>query len=477
MLALPLSVHAEGPPPSNDTAVSKADRRAAERQRRAKLGNLVGHGGPIKALTVDAATGRALTGSFDYAMMVWDVSAEAPVRLGRLDDHEGAVNAVAFVPGGTLALAAGDDGAVALWDLATGKLAHRFTGHTAKIIGLSVSPDGRWAASASWDRTARLWDLAKRAPGPVLTGHAGPVNAAAFSSDGRRVYTASADGTIGLWNAADGTFQRPLLRHGWGINVLARVPGSGRLVYGALNGSVVIIDGGTGATIMELPGHERPVLALAVLEKPGIIASAGGDGVIRVSRSADGSQIEQYHNPYGPVWALAFVADGTALYYGGLDDFATFWRIAPREPFETIASTFPRRFQVQGAAADRIAAGQLQFARKCSVCHTLQSDGRNRAGPTLHKLFGRRIGALEGYPYSEALKKLDIVWTPETLAKLFELGPEVFTPGTKMPLQKMTDVAQRDALIAFLELATKADPAIDASLPGSAESSAQGEKR
>src|SRR2546421_1498354 len=233
---------------SQDDPIPKRDKRAAEKQRRASPGNLVGHGGPIKALAVDAATGRALTGSFDYAMMGWDVAADEPRRLARLDDHAGAVNAVAFVPGSKLALAAGDDGTVALWDLETGKLAHRFLGHEAKIVGLAVSADGKWAASASWDRTARLWDLAKREPGPVLSGHQGPVNAVAFSADGSRVYSASADGTIGLWSSADGSFQRPLYRHGWGINVLARLPGGEHLIFGGLNGSVAVADGETGTT-------------------------------------------------------------------------------------------------------------------------------------------------------------------------------------------------------------------------------------
>jgi cytochrome c len=141
-----------------------------------------------------------------------------------------------------------------------------------------------------------------------------------------------------------------------------------------------------------------------------------------------------------------------------LDDFATYWRIAPREPFEPIASQFPRRFQVRTETSNQIAQGEAQFARKCSVCHTLQADGRNRAGPTLHKVFGRKIGTLEGYPYSDALRKLDIVWTPEAISKLFELGPEVFTPGSKMPLQTMSDRTQRDALVAYLQQAT-AEPA------------------
>ena len=85
---------------------------------------------------------------------------------------------------------------------------------------------------------------------------------------------------------------------------------------------------------------------------------------------------------------------------------------------------------------------------------TLAPDGRNRAGPTLYGVFGRRIATLPGYPYSEPLKKLDIVWNETTIARLFEIGPHEFTPGSKMPLQKITDAKQRDALIAFLKQAT-----------------------
>ena len=95
-----------------------------------------------------------------------------------------------------------------------------------------------------------------------------------------------------------------------------------------------------------------------------------------------------------------------------------------REPFEAIPSSFPRRFQVRGETGDQVAAGEAQFARKCSVCHTLQKDGANRAGPTLHGVFGRKIGTLPGYPYSDALKRMDIVWNEETISKLFELGPD-----------------------------------------------------
>jgi len=54
-----------------------------------------------------------------------------------------------------------------------------------------------------------------------------------------------------------------------------------------------------------------------------------------------------------------------------------------------------------------------------------------------------------------ALKQLNIVWTPETVAKLFEVGPAIYTPGTKMPEQKIGAAEERAALMRFLERATK----------------------
>jgi len=73
----------------------------------------------------------------------------------------------------------------------------------------------------------------------------------------------------------------------------------------------------------------------------------------------------------------------------------------------------------------------------------------------LHGVFGRRIATAAGYNFSPALKNLDIVWSAETIAKLFEIGPSRFTPGTKMPEQTIGNAADREALVRFLERATR----------------------
>ena len=44
---------------------------------------------------------------------------------------------------------------------------------------------------------------------------------------------------------------------------------------------------------------------------------------------------------------------------------------------------------------------------------------------------------------------MNIVWTPETVAKMFEVGPMTYTPGTKMPEQKIGSPEDRQALVEF----------------------------
>jgi cytochrome c len=49
---------------------------------------------------------------------------------------------------------------------------------------------------------------------------------------------------------------------------------------------------------------------------------------------------------------------------------------------------------------------------------------------------------------------MDIVWNAGTISRLFEIGPNAYTPGTKMPEQVIGDAEDRAALMRFLEKAT-----------------------
>lgn len=421
---------------------------AAQANDEAPTGDLVGHGGPVKAMAVSPSGSTALSGSFDYSMMQWNVSDPAkPALVNRFTDHDGAVNAVAFLPGGKLALSGSDDGIVRIWDLQTAQLQHAFEAHSHKVVGLAVSADGKLAASASWDRTVRVYDLAARKLLHELKGHKNTVNAATFSPDGAHVFTTGTDGTIRKWRLSDGQQERTIYKHGWGINVLAALPGGKQLAFGALNGTAAIIDIETGGITQELAQRERPILSLAVSPEHKVVAFGGGDGIVSVHDTGDWTPVKLLDNPYGPIWALAFSGDGDALYMGGLDDQVHYWQFRPGRNFETARGSFPRRFQ----KTEDMSLGERQFARKCSVCHTLSPDDANRAGPTLYGVFGRKAGTLAGYAYSKALLDSDIVWNEQTIGELFAKGPQHVVPGTKMPLQKMANDDERNAMIDWLK--------------------------
>jgi cytochrome c len=151
-----------------------------------------------------------------------------------------------------------------------------------------------------------------------------------------------------------------------------------------------------------------------------------------------------------PVWSAAFLPDNRTLLTGGADNVIRRWDIETGKPIGADAA---------GSPADPLAAYAgdpgAQVFRACVACHTLRPDEGNRAGPSLYHIFGRRIATLPGYNYSEAFKHLDIVWTPETVAKLFEVGPAEYTPGTKMPQQRIGAPEDRAALVRFLEHATQ----------------------
>lgn len=409
---------------------------------------LVGHGGPVMGIAAEPQERRALTASFDYSVILWRLDGSEGQIVHRLIGHEATVNDVAFVPGAERAVSASDDGSLAVWDLGGGELVARFGDTPEKAIDADVSRDGRRAAVARWDGTARIFDLGTLTETARLEGHRGNVNAVTFSADGRTLYTASYDGTIVAWDSETGARQAQLHDNGWGVNALALVDGA--MVFGSLDGKLARIDLATGG-VSELFKTERPIMSLAVSPDGSRLAAGSGDGHIRVFDTGDWTLTEDYENPYGPVWGLAFAdAEGDQLYHSGLDDFAILWQVSPRKPFEAVEGEFPRRFQV----SEGVDEGEREFQRKCSVCHTLEKDGKNRAGPTLFGVFGRKAGSLPGYPYSQALRESDVVWNEETIGQLFDYGPDEFVPGSKMPLQVLSSVEQRNALIGYLKRAT-----------------------
>ncbi|MEL6317451.1 MAG: c-type cytochrome [Pseudomonadota bacterium] len=430
-------------------------------------GRMEGHGGPVKSLAAHRdADGRvqALTASFDNALGFWIWADGAAERVVWLDGHEAAVTSAAFTPDGAAAVSGSDDFTVRFWRLQSGR-STALRQHQGKVADVAVSADGRHAASASWDGTVALWRLpapGDRAGAPelahVLAGHAASVNAVAFAADGETLFSASADGEVRRWRTADGALVRVEARHGFGVNRLLPGPADAAgaeswLAYGATDGVVRVLDLAGGDEIAALTGDRRPILALALSPDGARLAYGDGEGYISVV-AVDGWRLERDFRAarQGPVWGLAYL-DDAHLASSGLDDWASVWPVGALEAIAAPAAGdgAARSFQVD---PETVSNGERQFLRKCSICHTVTQDGGRRAGPTLYAVFGRRAGAWPGYAYSDALLGSDLVWDETSLDKLFEIGPDHYTPGSKMPVQRIVRASDRADLIAYLREAT-----------------------
>jgi cytochrome c len=415
--------------------LAAADRIPAQAQLR-------GHGGPVRALAVSADGMTALSGSFDTSAIRWSLRDNVAEQILRL--HESTVNAIAILNDGRAATA-GADALIGIWTPGKPVPDAILRGHEGPIAALAVSPDGATLASASWDRTVRLWPLAGGPP-VVLEGHRQNVNGVAFVPDGKAVVSAGYDAIVRIWPLPQPA--SPILAElPAPLNAVATAP-DGEIATAAADGHVYLLaaSGQRQDAIEALPS---PIVALAISRDGARIAAAGINGAVAlIDRRA--RSIERILTGSGaPVWAVAFLPDGRTLLTGGGDRMIRRWDAETGQPLDA-----PESGSKDPLAAFAGEPGARVF-RACVACHALAPDRGNRAGPSLHRIFGRRIASLPGYDYSEALTHLDIIWTPETLAKLFEIGPARYTPGTKMPEQRIGSREDREALVQFLERATR----------------------
>ena len=87
--------------------------------------------------------------------------------------------------------------------------------------------------------------------------------------------------------------------------------------------------------------------------------------------------------------------------------------------------------------------------KKCVACHSLE-EGKNKIGPPLNNLLGRKAGSVKGYKYSKAMKNSGVVWNEESLDK-FLTKPRKFIPKTKMSFRGIKKKSLRDDLISFFK--------------------------
>jgi cytochrome c len=89
--------------------------------------------------------------------------------------------------------------------------------------------------------------------------------------------------------------------------------------------------------------------------------------------------------------------------------------------------------------------------KKCMACHAI--DDKNKIGPSLKGIVGRKAATVEGFKYSDAMlaKAAEgVVWDEATLTAYLP-DPKAFVPGTKMVFPGLKKPEEVTDLIAFLK--------------------------
>ena len=100
-----------------------------------------------------------------------------------------------------------------------------------------------------------------------------------------------------------------------------------------------------------------------------------------------------------------------------------------------------------------LAMGDLDHAKKvwkkCSACHSVKKDGKNKIGPALYNVLGRNVAALDGYKYSKALLAYKKSWTFEEMNGFLK-KPQSYIKGTKMAFAGLKKEKDRASVILFM---------------------------
>jgi cytochrome c len=101
------------------------------------------------------------------------------------------------------------------------------------------------------------------------------------------------------------------------------------------------------------------------------------------------------------------------------------------------------------AHAEDLAAGATSF-KKCAPCHDAGPTAKNKVGPVLNGLDGRKSGSIAGYSYSDANKGSGITWNEANFLEYIK-DPKAKIPNTKMAFTGIKNEDEAKNLWAYLK--------------------------
>jgi len=281
-----------------------------------------GHESTVTAVSVFDNGAKAISGSWDKTLRIWDLRTGKQVGEP-LEGHRGEVTAVSVFDNGAKAISASWDETLRIWDLRTRKqLGEPLEGHTHPVAAVSVFDNGAKAISGSWDNTLRIWNLKTgKQVGKPLEGHTHSVPAVSVFDNGAKAISASDDKTLRIWDLRTGKqVGKPLEGHTDGVTAVSVFDNGAKAISGSLDGTLRIWDLRTGKQVGEpLEGHTSPVTAVSVFDNGAKAISASFDKTLRIWDLSTGREVGK------PLEGHTYYVTAVSVYENGAKAISTSW--------------------------------------------------------------------------------------------------------------------------------------------------------
>lgn len=238
-----------------------------ENQQPASSRRLIGHSGPVYAL------------SFSPSIALPTTQAHTNGTNGT-SAHANSVNGS---PRYLLSCSA--DTTIRLWSLDTFTNLVVYRSHTSPVWDVRFSPQGHYFVSTGADCTARMWSTSHISPHRLFVGHDSDVDVCCWHPNSAYVFTASgaADRSVRMWDIQRGTAVRLFTGHLGNVTALAAAP-SGKMVASADDrGEIILWELATGRLVKRMRGHGRGgIWSMSWSVESTVLVSGGADGTVRV---------------------------------------------------------------------------------------------------------------------------------------------------------------------------------------------------
>jgi WD40 repeat protein len=279
----------------------------------------ISHSREITSVAVSPDGQRALTGSYDETIKLWDISSGQLLKSYSV--HSSHIASVAFSPDGKLFISGDENGALKLW--AIQESAPRLTcpAHDLGVTSVAFSPDGHSALSGGNDNNLKLWDLVACKPVKTFVGHSLPINAIAISPDGKMAVSAANEGTLKLWDIGTGKLLRNLVGHSGSVYSVTFSPDGTKVLSGGTDTSLRLWETSTGKrvrTMRDIPSEIHSVQ----FSSDGSLGITGSDVALQTWDLASGKSLRTVRPTVGNWMMIKSVAplpDDLHVLVGGED--------------------------------------------------------------------------------------------------------------------------------------------------------------